>query len=75
MMILTIQEVLGHKYVKATMIYTHVLNRGGLGVRSPADTLWRAIPTAFEDSRRLLPQPNSLRAEIPPSRQLEAGEE
>jgi len=40
MMILTIQEVLGHKYVKATMIYTHVLNRGGLGVRSPAYTPW-----------------------------------
>jgi hypothetical protein len=57
------------------MIYTHVLNRGGLGVRSPADTLWRAIPTAFEDSRRLLAQPNSLRTGIPPSRQLEAGEE
>ena len=31
----TIQEVLGLKKVKTTMIYTHVLNRGGKGVRSP----------------------------------------
>jgi integron integrase len=35
----TIQELLGHKSVNTTMIYTHVQNRGGLGVRSPADTL------------------------------------
>ena len=35
----TIQELLGHRDVATTMIYTHVLNRGALGVRSPLDTL------------------------------------
>lgn len=33
------QELLGHESVETTMIYTHVLNRGGKGVRSPMDNL------------------------------------
>ena len=42
----TVQELLGHRSVNTTMIYTHVLNRGGLGVRSPLD----AAPPAADES-------------------------
>ncbi|MBI4957000.1 MAG: integron integrase [Myxococcales bacterium] len=42
----TIQELLGHRSVTTTMIYTHVLNRGGRGVRSPLDTALAAPPPA-----------------------------
>jgi integron integrase len=35
----TVQELLGHKEVRTTMIYTHVLNRGGRGVKSPLDKM------------------------------------
>ena len=36
----TIQELLGHSDVKTSMIYTHELNRGVVGVKSPADLLF-----------------------------------
>jgi site-specific recombinase XerD len=39
----TVQELRGHRDVATTMIYTHVLNRGGRGVESPADRLLAGV--------------------------------
>jgi integrase len=49
----TVQELLDHKDVRTTMIYTHVPGRGGRGVCSPADLLVRTPPAQSGDIKKL----------------------
>src|SRR5262249_27731895 len=64
----TIQELLGHRDVRTTMIYTHVLNRGGRGVMSPVDRLLGRgplLPDAAQVLGRNALQPNSVPSASP----------